>query len=252
MKTKLSEWVKARTTDEDKIAKKFKELIEDNGVSNDEIRDLAEPIRVSWREQSTAFNRAVVLMLGLVAIWLLLTEGQQKQQLQAGSITLPNTYLVQVFIPVLIAYLYLDAVVTAIKWEYYSGLHHSVMERLSPNLARSELDVFIGPRILSVAGAGTIGELWKKLSYGRVTEITLAFTGIFAMGALPVLFQIYAYWQLMLVHHYWHKPLTWVSLALSAILMACSLYIWLHFGWAHKKSIQSWRDKSADQRKIAA
>jgi hypothetical protein len=114
-----------------------------------------------------------------------------------------------------------------------------MMERLSPNLARSELDVFAGPRSLSVAGAGTIGDLWKKLSYGPVTEITLAFTGIVAMGLLPVAFQGYAYWQLLFVHHYRDRPLTWVSLALSAILMACSLIIWLHFGSEHGRSIKS-------------
>jgi hypothetical protein len=176
MGTNPSERVKG----EDEVANMFSELIKKNDVSKDEMKDVAEPIRMSWREQSTAFNRAVVLMLGLVAVFLLLTETQRpqlslfgqsgQQPLQVLSFTFPNTYYVQIFIPVVVAYLYLDAVVTAIRWEYYSDLHHSMMERLSPNLARSELDVFMGPRILSVAGAGTLGGLWKKLSYGRVTE----------------------------------------------------------------------------------
>jgi hypothetical protein len=78
-------------------------------------------------------------------------------------------------------------------------------------------------------------------------RVSLAFAGIFAMGILPIAFQFFAYQQLMLVHHYWHKPFTWVSLALSTILMTCSLLSWLHFGEAHGESIKSWRDGNADQ-----
>jgi hypothetical protein len=203
----------------------------------DEMQSFAEAIRISWREQATAFNRSVLFMLAFVAVFVLLT-GTQLKQFAIFGFAFANTSLLQILIPPLVAYLHLDAVITSCRWDYYADVHHSVMGKLNPKLTNTGLDRFMSPRSSSVAGAGTIPELWTKLPYGPRTEIALAFMGLFAMGAVPLTFQVFAYYRL--IGKYGHDPLTWISLGLSIILMTCSFSLWYHYGKQHTQSIWSW------------
>lgn len=200
----------------------------------DEMQNFAEAIRVSWREQATAHNRSVFLMLAFIALFALLA-GTRLQQFTLLGFAFANTSLLQILIPPLVAYLYLDAVVTSCRWEYYENVHRSVMEKINPELFKTGLDRFMGPRSSSVSGAGAFPELWKTLPYGPETEITLAFMGLFAMGAVPFVFQVLAY--IRLINNYGHNPLTWITLALSIILMTRSISLWAHYGKQHAQSI---------------
>jgi hypothetical protein len=204
---------------------------------HDEMQKFAETIRESWREQATAFNRSVLLMLSLVAVFALLTGPEQKQATLLG-ITLANTWLLQILMPLLVAYLYLDAVITSRRGDYYADIHYWVMRKLNPKLAETGLESFMGPRFLSVVEAGTIPKLWKVLPYGPGTEIALSLMGLFAMGAVPAAFLGFAYYWL--VGRYEDKPLTWVSLGLSIILWACAFLLWFHYGKNKWESIWSW------------
>ena len=209
----------------------------------DGMQKFVEAIRVSWREQAMAFNRSVLLMLSLVAVFALLTGAELKQVALLG-ITVGNTSLLQILIPPLVVYLYLDAVITTCRGDYYADIHDQVMEKLNPKLAETGLDRFMGPRFLSVAGAGTIPKLWEALPYGPDTEIALSLMGLFAMGVVPAAFLGLAYYWL--VGRYEDKPLTWVSLGLSIILWTCAIWLWFHYGRDHWKSIWSWfRRKNA-------
>jgi hypothetical protein len=203
----------------------------------DEMQKFADAIRESWREQATAFNRSVPLMLSLAAVFALLTGVEQKQVGFLG-LTVENTWLLQILIPPLVAYLYLDAVITARRGDYYAEIHYWVMRKLNPKLAETGLERFMGPRFLSVAGAGTVPKLWKALPYGPGTEIALSLMGLFAMGAVPAAFLGFAYYWL--VGKYGDKPLTWVSLGLSIILWACAFLLWFHYGKDKWQSIWSW------------
>jgi hypothetical protein len=216
----------------DSVMKSFK-LPEDK----DAMQNFAEAIRVSMREQATAHNRSVFLMLAFVALFALLTATKQTQFAFLGF-TFANTSLLQILIPPLVAYLYLDAVVTSCRWQYYENVHRSVMEKINPELFKTGLDRFMGPRSSSVSGAGAIPELWRTIPYGPGTEMALAFMGLFAMGVLPAAFLGLAYsW---LVGKYHDNPLTWVSLGLSIILWTGAFLLWFHYGRDHWKSIWSW------------
>jgi len=216
----------------DSVRESFK-LPEDQ----DEMQNFAEAIRVSMREQATAHNRSVFLMLAFVALFTLLTATKQTQFAFLGF-TFANTSLLQILIPPLVAYLYLDAVVTSCRWEYYEDVHRSVIEKINPKLFKTGLDRFMGPRSSSVSGAGAIGDLWKTIPRGPATEIAVAFMGLFAMGAVPAAFLGLAYnW---LVGKYHDNPLTWVSLGLSIILWGCAFLLWFHYGRQHWESIWSW------------
>jgi hypothetical protein len=226
----------------DSVMKSFK-LPEDK----DEMQNFAEAVRVSWREQATAHNRSVFLMLAFVALFALLTATQQTQFAFLGF-TFANTSLIQILIPPLVAYLYLDAVVTSCRWEYYENVHRSVMEKINPELFKTGLDRFMGPRSSSVSGAGVIPELWRTVPYGPETEMALAFMGLFALGAVPLAFQVLAY--IRLIDKYGYNPLTWVSLALSTILMARSISLWAHYGKQHAQSIWSFTADKLRERRI--
>jgi len=205
--------------------------------SQDEMQKFADVIRVSWREQATAFNRSVLLMLTFVAAFVLLTGTELKQFAFLGF-TFANTSLLQILIPPLVAYLYLDAVITTCRGDYYAEIHYLVMEKLNPKLAETGLDSFMGPRFLSVAGAGTIPKLWRALPYGPGTEIALSLMGLFAMGIAPTAFLCLAYYWLAGKYH--DNPLTWVSLGLSIILWTWAVWLWFHYGREHWQSVWSW------------
>jgi hypothetical protein len=218
---------------QDSVTASFKK-----GDDDDEAQKFAEAIRESWREQATAFNRSVLLMLGLVALFVLSVNGTQFTFL---GVTLKDTKWLQISIPTLVAYQYLDAVITACRWGYYETAHRTVVAIINPTLVDTGLDSLMGPRSLSVAGAGVIPEkLRKSLPYGRVTELALALMGLVAMGLVPVGFQIVAYYQLISRYKSQGNILPWIilGLGLTSILMLCSLFIWVtSYGWEHLKGI---------------
>ena len=207
-------------------------------VDKDEAQRFAEAIRESWREQATAFNRSVLLMLGLVALFALLIGGKPGQVVVFG-VTLKDVTWLLLSIPPLVAYLYLDNVITACRWGYYENAHRSVMKVMNPELVATGLDSLMGPRSLSAAGAGVIPEKLRiSLSYGSVTEFALALMGVVAMGLVPLGFQVVAYYLLFL--NYGKNGVLWISLSLglTSILWVCSFFIWVtSYGLDHLQSI---------------
>ena len=193
---------------------------------------------MSWREQAAAFNRTVLLMLGLVALFSLLIVGKAGQVVVFG-ITVKDPRWLLISVPPLVAYLYLDAVITACRWGYCATAHESVMEVVNPELVATGVYSLMGPRGLSAAGAGVIPEnLRSSLSYGRVTEFALALMGVVAMGFVPLAFQLVAYFELY--HKYGKSGALWISLSLglTIILMACSCSIWVtSYGLNHLRGI---------------
>jgi hypothetical protein len=184
----------------------------------DELQKYAETIRVSWREQAASFNRSVVLLLASVITFELLS-GAQLKQFALGPFVFANTLWVQVGIPTLVAYLFLDATVIAVRWDYYEDAHKAVIELINPQLAATGLDSLLGPRNLSVAGQGAISENLLKLHrYGSTTESAMGLLTVFSFGLVPLAFQIQAF-ILLISRHGVTNVFVWVSLGFSAILM---------------------------------
>jgi len=233
MKSKVQNPVIQNSVIQNSVTASFKEP-----VDKDEAQKFAEAIRESWHEQATAFNRSVLLMLGLVALFALLIVGKPGQVVVFG-VTIKDVRWLLLSIPPLVAYLYLDNVITACRWGYYETAHKSVMEVVNPELVATGLYSLVGPRSLSAAGAGVIPEkLRTSLSYGSVTEFALAFMGVVAMGLVPFTFQVLAYYQLFL--KYGKNGVLWIylSLGLTSILWACSFFIWVtSYGLDHLQSM---------------
>lgn len=139
----------------DKVAAAFATSEKQDDRRRDDALEYLKALRDTWKDVSTSLNRTVFLMLGFAAAFELIVTGEGRQVNLAGF-TFDDLATIQVALPVLVAYLYLEVMV---YWMRYDDMHHihvKVMRVVFPNVEANDLDLPLSPPSLALLRAGIV------------------------------------------------------------------------------------------------
>jgi hypothetical protein len=181
-----------------------------------------DTVMASWKDVSAAIGRVALFTLLLVAAFEFLVIPAAVKSLSIGPLSFSNTSLVQVFIPVLIAYLFYYQLSLSNNWTDHQELHEAILKRFQPKLARSHLTLTVQPRIpgpWTSLGPSDVDDIPFLTKSEKFDFFTSFFTTIIVYLILPLAFEAQAYYELVRKYGT-HDVLVIVSAILSGLFIA--------------------------------
>jgi hypothetical protein len=185
---------------------------EGRSEADDTSVDFLHALRDSWKEIAISLNRTLFLTLGLVVVFELLAQGQEGE-LNLGIITVKDTAVIQKFLTVAVAYLYLELVVLTIRQEDTHTAHTQLMKRIQPNIESNDLDLLLQPPARTLFTGGPAPRKSNALRYESLLDAIL-YTLIYPVLLMPIAFEVHAFYVLFRRFHS-SDILVWVCLVLQ-------------------------------------
>jgi hypothetical protein len=184
----------------------------------------------SWKDISQSINKSAGLSLGFMALFELLISQKELNELEIGSFSFDNTSILQIAIPVVVAYLMFNLGYLGQRWIDHQALNNGLTRRFYPRMAQNNLAHLVRPQLSTFATFGRNIPLRENSRPGDtfsawVITVFSALTAVF----LPIAFEIQAYVHLFHVHGN-SDPVLWVSLIISTTLMCCNLILFYMSG----------------------
>jgi hypothetical protein len=209
-----------------RLSQRVQDAFTDDGKVTDLNRtdaiDYLKDLRPIWHDVSVSLNRTVMLIFALAATFELFRY-EKAVKLSIVGIEFQNLTTIELALPVLIAYLYLEVVILVKKFMDIQTLHSEVLKIAYPRVFDNDLDAYLNPQ--SRALLNSTPDSTPSISYPSDTAIDVV-TGCISIGSmfLPAVFDVYAFWVLFHDRSY-ATPWLWASLGLTVALTAAGLLI---------------------------
>jgi hypothetical protein len=194
---------------------------EPDPTRNDAI-EYCKYLREAWVNVSASLNRTVLAMVAVAAVFELFAMNSVETVTLAGF-QFSNIATVQAFLPVVIAYLYLEVFLLYGRYGETGLLHSLCMRRAYPNLEANDLQLWLAPPSRALLSQSGLGSSAIDTRTERFVGHMLAFI---AKGSLvlPLAFEVYAFW--ILFRHATNIIFVWIAFTLTTILIAAALIAW--------------------------
>jgi hypothetical protein len=187
-----------------------------------DVKSYTEQLYNAWKDGCAAVNRNAVATLAVMAIFELLAYQNNKQIFTIGSFTLTNTSIVQISLPVIVAFLTFNLYILSSRISEMENVYTSIMEQFASRVHANGLDLFVAPSLHSFWTPQNIVPRELATSYDKFREpITGALT-LVTLILLPVAFEIQAFYHLFEKFGF-QDPLLWISAGITGLLASCSI-----------------------------
>lgn len=196
--------------------KDIKDRIKDAFADDDRegVRQYVEWLRAALSDVSANLRRTVLLLLALIAVFEFVVESQNSAYVIAGFRVDRGSIVLQ-FIPALVAYLYLQAVVNTSVIRQLDAAFTLTLEKWSSRVVENDLDLLIGPDYPLFWTPFRSKRLEGIYPGGRMVNMANGFIG-FAIFIGVLIFEVQAYFVQL------PKP---SASALNYISWAASMFI---------------------------
>jgi hypothetical protein len=203
-------------------ADKLRDAFSASGKSNEENRhdaiEYMKALRETWKDVSASVNRTLFIMLGLAAVFELITTGGSKEVNIAGFV-FDDLATIQAILPVLVAYLYLEVITSYMRFDDLSTMHRELMRIANPALESQGLDIPLTPSSIALIRGSMVTRFslsdrlrWMANPISALIFITLL---------LPIGFEVHAYYSIFKISGY--TVLNWATFGMTLALVAGTL-----------------------------
>jgi hypothetical protein len=177
----------------------------------------------SWKDISQSTNKSAGFLLGFMALFELLISQKSLDKLEIGSFSFDNTSILQIAIPVVVAYLVFNLNYLGLRWIDHQAVYNGLTRRFYPRMAQNNLAHLVRPQLSSFVSFGQPVPMRENQRPSDVfpARVSRIFSGLTSL-LLPLAFEIQAYVHLFHVHGN-SDPLLWISLVISTSLMCCNI-----------------------------
>jgi hypothetical protein len=188
------------------------------GGLNSDYKLYEERVFSSWKDVSSSLNKSVFLILGLIALFELLTYQNSSHDLAIGSFSFANSSMVQVFLPTIVAYAIYDGCRLTLRWMDLQAAYLAISERDSAAISDNDLDLLIAP-VLPAFWA--VGKRLSAQNADRGEKFILPMTILLAwvtMIVAPLGFEFQAYYHLYNKFGP-HNILLWINAGITTLFL---------------------------------
>jgi hypothetical protein len=202
------------------VAKSVRQRIWDSfeGDLNLNYKLYEERVFSSWKDVSSSLSKSVFLILGLIALFELLTYQNTSHDLTIGSFSFANSSMVQVFLPTIVAYAIYDGCRLTLRWMDLQAAYLAISERDSAAISDNDLDLLIAPVLPAFWAVG------KRLSAQNadrgekfILPMTISLASV-TMIIAPLGFEFQAYYHLYNKFGA-HNFLLWINVGITALFL---------------------------------
>lgn len=116
-----------------KTSRAFTKGTDEYGYANDYLTDL----RTNWRDNENGITRASGLIVGLAALFeLILTKQAHTATFTFLGVTISNSAVIRLALPLIIAYLYYYVTYSFIESTIFQNAHDAVINKVYPRIYR--------------------------------------------------------------------------------------------------------------------
>ena len=185
---------------------------------NSDYKLYEERVFSSWKDVSSSLSKSVFLILGLIALFELLTYQNSSHDLTISSFSIANSSMVQVFLPTIVAYAIYDGCRLTLRWMDLQAAYLAISETNSSAISDNDLDLLIAP-VLPAFWA--VGKRLSAQNADRGEKFILPMTILLAlvtMIVVPLGFEFQAYYHLYNKFGP-HNILLWVNAGITALFL---------------------------------
>lgn len=154
-------------------------------------REFLAEVRTNWRVADSALMRNVLLMLVMAAVFELINRNEVGGFSFAG-VEVRNLSVVQIVIPVIVGFLYMETWELVALFQYYERIHFRVQSWMFPHLRRTSLARVLVP--MPFGGKAPYWRLGNRSVTSRVAGVADLIRVIVLM-LTPAVFLAYAFVQ---------------------------------------------------------
>jgi hypothetical protein len=194
-----------------------------DGDNADQVRrdalEFCKLLREAWNDVTTSLNRTLVLMVAVAAMFILL-DLDQAVKVTIGGIEFDHITIIQSILPALFAYLYLELLVSTVRYTNMKRLHRYALRVAFPGVYDNVLGEWLAPPSramfnLTKAADTAVGR--RAAATTNYITMTIAICSFL----LPLVFEVYAFWMLFAQKGF--NGLVLASLVVSIALIASAL-----------------------------